>query len=431
MDSSKIELNHHNYNTRLTSNIILLLLGRLVSLFGTNIYNFALSLYVLKATGSGLSFGTTLFFGALPRILLGPFAGAIADKVDRKKMVVMMDILSGIIVLALFGITMVDKLRLVYIYASSFLLTTTNTFFDIPFQASVPNIVDDKSLMKTNSLNQSISSLARFIGPILGGLIFTAVNINIFLLINGICFILSGISEAFIDFNFNKKNDLSSETKEIVNEGSKNILNQIKEGFIYLKTNEALFILFMFAIFINFFFAIGTSVPFPYIINNVLKLSSSQFGFIEGASSAGMLLGSIIMSIIPEKKKKYKTLVYGLLALNILLVFIGIPAIPIFTNFSKTIYFIFYIMLMIIMSIVLIFVNLPIQVTMQRLIPDNMRGRIFGLVETIAGGITPIGYILSGIFTEVLPVYIIPMASGVILILLSIKMIANKSIKEL
>lgn len=195
---------------KLICNMLLLLFGRLVSLFGSYIYNFAISLYVLKTTGSGTTFAAAMVFGTIPRIIFGPIAGVIADKVDRKKMVVIMDIFSGIIIMSLFTAAAIDTLRLPYIYTVSFLLSTCNTFFDIPFRASIPNIVDNKNLMRTNSLNDAISSIAQIGGPFLAGLVFTFVDIKLFLLINGISFIISGITEMFIDFNFNN----SKEDKE-------------------------------------------------------------------------------------------------------------------------------------------------------------------------------------------------------------------------
>ncbi len=430
MDNNRIIVQNNN-PTRLISNIVLLLSGRFVSLIGTQIYNFALGLYVLKTTGSPLSFGITLFFGVLPRVILGPFAGAISDRFDRKKMVVGMDYLSGIVVLALFAVSLIDGLRLPYIYATSFFLATANTFFDIPFTASIPNIVDDKSLMRITSLNQTISSIAAFSAPILAGSIFAYVDIKLFLFINGISFIFSGISEMFIDFKFNVHILESKNIKAQNSNSLKNILSQIKDGFCYLKSQEALFILFVFSIIINFFISIGNSVPTPFILNNVLKLSSTQYGFVQAASSIGMLLGSILLSIIPEKEKKYRYIVYGNLILSITILLIGLLVVPGLKIFNNTIYCILYAIIKATMNIDVLFVNIPISVTMQRLVPDNMRGRVFGLQDTIVTAILPIGLLLSGILSNIIPVYIIPIASGGFLLMLSFLMIKNKSIKEL
>lgn len=235
----------------------------------------------------------------------------------------------------------------------------------------------------------------------------------------------------FIDFKFNTHivEDKNTKSQNAIN--SKNILSEIKDGFSYLKSQETIFILFMFAIFLNFFVSLGSSVPFPFIINSILKLSSTQFGFIQAASSIGMLLGSLFLSFMPEKEKKYGYLVYGILILSISIVFIGLPVVPALRIFSNTAYFIFYVIIMIVTSIDIIFINIPISVTMQRLVPDNMRGRIFGLLNTMATAIAPIGLLLSGILSNIIPVYILPIASGVFLIILSFLMIKNKSIKEL
>lgn len=134
---------------------------------------------------------------------------------------------------------------------------------------------------------------------------------------------------------------------------------------------------------------------------------------------------------MPEKEKKYGYLVYGILILSISIVFIGLPVVPALRIFNNTTYFILYAIMMMVTSIDLIFVNIPISVTMQRLVPDNMRGRIFGLLNTIASAIAPIGILLSGILSNIIPVYMLPIASGIFLIILSFLMIKNKSIKEL
>jgi len=82
------------FNRRAISNLLLFSLGKFVSIFGTSIYTFAIGLYVLKVTGSGLSFATTLFFGLVPIILFNSIAGVMADRFDKKKVVIFMDLLN-------------------------------------------------------------------------------------------------------------------------------------------------------------------------------------------------------------------------------------------------------------------------------------------------------------------------------------------------
>lgn len=416
-------------NPKLTSNIILLLLGRLVSLFGSQIYNFAIGLYVLKTTGSSAAFSMTLVFGMLPRIILGPVAGVISDRVDRKKIVVAMDILSGVVIFALAAVASINGLKVSYIYIANLLLNTCNTFFDIPMGASIPNIVDDKSLVKVNSLNQAVSSMAQIGGPFLGGIIFALVDIKLFLVVNAISFVLSGISEMFIDFNLNKveKEDKNREKDEVI----KGFSEEFKEGFTFLKGRKVLSIIFGFSIFLNFFLALGVTVPFPYIVNNIINLSPKKFGILEAMIPLGMMIGSIILSMLPEKEKKYKSLVIGIMFISVTCISIALPVLPRFVELSKSVHFIYYIIFLLIGGISIVYVNIPIFVIMQRETPDNIRGRIFGLLQTIAMGINPIGLILSGLLIEKIPVYILPVASGIIMIFITLLMASNKEIKTI
>lgn len=170
-------------------NISLFTAGSAVSALGTYMYNFAIGLYVLKLTGSGTSFALAILFGMIPRIILSPFAGALADKLDRKKMTVIMDLFSGLLMIGVFSISRMTPLTLWIVYASSALLTVFNTFFSVSLGASVPNLVDGKRLMKINSLRSTIDSSTSLVGPLLGGLVYSAIGIQFFLLVNGISFV--------------------------------------------------------------------------------------------------------------------------------------------------------------------------------------------------------------------------------------------------
>lgn len=413
---------------RFTSNMILYLMGSFVSLFGTQIYNFAIALYVLKETGSGLAFSATLVFSMIPRIVLGPIVGVLADRVDRKKVVVGADIASGLVVFAFLGAVTLYGFKLTYVYAAAALLAISNTFFDTFFGASIPNIVDDKHLMRLNSLSQSIGSIASISGPFLGGLIYGFVDIRFFLVLNAVSFILSGIQEMFIDFEYNKPevNQAAVNLKE-----NKSFSVDFIEGFKYIKSQRAVFMLFFFAVFLNFFFVMGLDVPLPYIVNNELQMSAKQFGTLEGMFPVGMLVGSLILSIIPERDKKYKSMIGGLLVCSLVILMFGMPIFNGILGLGNIFWFIYYTALIIIIGTAIVFVQVPISVMMQRLVPDNMRGRVIGLMGTMAMAISPVGMILSGVLLDIVPAFIMPVATGVILVFLTLMMAANKDIKRL
>lgn len=98
-----ISIGQHDSRMKIaTRNIILMMIGKMTSLLGAGIYTFAMGLYVLKTTGSGMGFAITLVCGSLPRMICGPIAGAVADRVNRKWLVIGTDLLSSLTMLSMF-----------------------------------------------------------------------------------------------------------------------------------------------------------------------------------------------------------------------------------------------------------------------------------------------------------------------------------------
>ncbi|OOR31813.1 MFS transporter, partial [Bacillus mycoides] len=199
MESLRIHLQNEKSNQELR-NICLYVIGKTVSIFGSSIYSFALGLYVLQITGSALNFAITLILGTIPMIVMNPFAGVIADKVDKKKLVICMDLLNGCLLIAVYIVSSNYGLNLFIIYATTFLMSVFTTFFGIGLEAAKPNIVSKEKLMSINSISKIIDSVSLILGPMLGGIIFAVLDIKTFIIINGISFILSGISILFIHF---------------------------------------------------------------------------------------------------------------------------------------------------------------------------------------------------------------------------------------
>ncbi|MFZ5353168.1 MAG: MFS transporter [Bacillota bacterium] len=425
---SAIELNKEQKEKKEKSNIVLFLAGKLVSLLGTYIYNFALSYYILKVTGSGTSFALSLFMGVLPRVVMGPFAGSIADRFDRKKLVVGLDMLSGIVVLGMLGLSTIFGLSIVLIYAANLLLAIINTFFNTTIAAAVPNLVSDKSLMKIMSYSETMNSLSGIAGPILGGLIYATVSIELFLLVNGISFILSAISEMFIDFNFNKKDNSTQDKPKRIT--FKDFITDIKEVFVYIREKKALYTILKYAIALNFFIHVCLSVMLPYVVTNVLRMSSTQFGTIESAFPIGMLVMSLIFARLPEREKKHTMLTVGIGANGLLIILMGLPAFSFAGSWGINMIFGYYIVVCAVFAAFMIIVNVPLSTTSQRLIPDEIRGRAIGVLHSISGGVTPIGIILAGILVDIIPIWIAFFISGLMVMLMAVGMHRNKHIKE-
>ena len=399
-------------------NLGLFIIGKLISVFGSAIYTFAIGLYVLKQTGSGFSFALTLFVGLIPTIIFSPVAGYMSDRFDKKKIVVFMDFANGMMFLILFILTLKFELNQPMIYISTFMTTVFTTFFGIAFEAAKPNLVADEKLMSINSLSKVIDSTALILAPVLGGLIFAFTDIKTFILINAVCFIFSAGIETMIDFNYNIKS-----TVEINDDGG--FVEDIKDGLTYIRKSSEIVKMINVLVILNFFISFSVTVPLPYIINNLLNLSSNQYGIIQGAFPVGMILGAVVVGRIIEKIDYMKLLIFSSITLSVAIALLGLPLV--LADATSLAYMIYYISIMVIFGIAISFIDVPILWLMQKSIPDNLRGKVLSISMSIVKLIAPLGLVISGMIINSVPVYIMTFAGGGILMLSNLMILNQKN----
>ena len=160
-----------------SKNFTLLILGQVSSLFGNYIIKFALSMYVLDATGSATVFASILSFATIHTILLSPLGGILADRANRKNIMVALDTLSGIFVLCS---------ALLYTERNGILLTgillvclsVLGAFESPTVQACVPQMLSGTDVIKGNAVVNQVAAVAALIAPILGSILYTAFGLK-------------------------------------------------------------------------------------------------------------------------------------------------------------------------------------------------------------------------------------------------------------
>lgn len=387
-----------------TRNIILMMIGKVTSLLGAGIYTFAMGLYVLKTTGSGVGFAMTLICGSIPRVVCGPIAGAVADRVNRRWLIIGMDLLSSLTMITMFILSTIFGPSLLFIYISAALLSICASFYSVSFTSSIPNLVDVERIQKASALNQTADSLSRILAPIIGGIIFGLFSITSFFLLNGITFFLAVIVQLFIKFDLYKKE---------VEQDKAHFLTSIKDGFLYVKQQQEIYGLMKIALWVNFFSS-ALFVALPYIIVQNLHLTSKQLGTVEGMLAVGMLIGAFVLSVRKEMNNPFRSIYISLLlfaSLSLCTVF------PLIVTIPKAASFIYYIVFMLLSGVSMIAVNIPMQVHIQKTTDPGYLGRVFGLLETIATAIAPLGMILFGFLLDMLPTSIVMLTLGVGLLL--------------
>lgn len=278
-----------------TRNFILLILGQASSLFGNFILKLALSMYVLETTGSAAAFAGILSVATIPTILLSPFGGILADRADKRKIMVALDTLTGLSVLcaALFlnvrnALTVIGGLLVI--------LSILGAFETPTVQACLPSMLTGDDIIRGNAVVNQIASLSYLIAPMLGGLFYAAFGLRPVMYASIVCFFLTALLECFIQLNFQHIKNKGNVFKMIGQDFSESI------RFIFKEQTDILRMLLL-AAFSRFFVMGTTMIGLPYIVRSVLGFGAEYYGAAESSLAVATICGSILAGLLTGKLK--------------------------------------------------------------------------------------------------------------------------------
>ncbi|WP_434641112.1 MFS transporter [Thermoanaerobacterium thermosaccharolyticum] len=383
------------------NNFLFLITGKFVSLIGSEMQNFALSLYVLKITGSATKFASVLAITLVPQIVFGNIAGVIADWFDKKRLLIMLDLLSAAIVAIYAVIFKINGvLTLTQIYILSVLLSTISSMFNPTITAVIPSIAEDYELADANGINTMFMNIANLISPVIAGILLEVFNIFIILTINAISFLLSFMCESMLEIQ--KTND----KPEKINLNS--FLNDFLTGIDFIKSKRLILNILIIGIIINFTSNPILSVGLTYISKQILKITDYQYGILQSTFAISMIASPFISSIITKKYKLGKILFLDIFSVSILYFLLSFTISPIYLQgFSYILKP--YISLMIIIFFVGLITsigNIALTTMLQIEIPLKLMGRVIATISTCLMVVTPLGQMIFGILFDKIPSWI-------------------------
>jgi MFS transporter, DHA3 family, macrolide efflux protein len=389
-----------NFAILKNKNFLLLWIGQSVSMLGSRFYSIAIMWYVIEKTGSSMDLGFTVLCFTLPAVLIMPIAGIMADHNYKKKILITSDLANGIIVSVMALLLYQNALSTHMLYLMIIAISSASAFFTPAISASIPLITGKKELSKANSLNQFTSRMANIIGPTLAGILIAVTDIWLLLLLNGISFIISAISESWIQIP-------NVETSS----GKQNIRQQFRDGMKFaLKSKELLALIFVGGIIINFFLA-PLMVFITIICNQILVVGSQGFGIVEACIAVGALLGSVI-SFLNIIKNQIKLGIIGLVLEGVALLVGGV-----FLSYTSMIIF------AILLGLGVSMASIGITTMYQMLVPENMMGRVGSILSSISTFIVPIGILVGSYVINIYSVELIFIVSGIIVLLSGIMLV--------
>ncbi|MBC9723339.1 MAG: MFS transporter [Lactobacillus sp.] len=274
-------------------NFNILVLGQVISLFGSSIQRFALSLYLLDLTGSAGIFSAILALSMVPVVLISPIAGMLADRGNKKRLMIGLDSLSALLLLVYVWIVFNGQDHVLVIATVMVLLSTISTIYQPVVNTCVPLIVSRDHLVRANAIIQQVASLSQFLGPILAGLLYGFFGITGVVIINLVSFLFSALLELFLEIPHQRREGQQSFKAAF--------MTDMKESYHYLR-HENLIVcrMLLFSGFYNLFLVPVFSVATPYLIKVTFALSSEVYGWAEGMIALGMIVGGFIITYKPN-----------------------------------------------------------------------------------------------------------------------------------
>lgn len=387
-----------------TKNFMLLILGQLTSLFGNFILKLALSMYVLEVTGSAAIFAGILSVATIPTILLSPLGGILADRANRRNIMVALDTLTGISVL---GTTLLlsEKNGIVVISVLLIILSILGAFETPTVQACIPTMLEGENIMKGNAVVNQVASLSYLIAPMLGGVLYAAFGLKPVMYASVGCFFVTALFECFIKLSYQRPQRKGS------------VLSVVKQDFVssmqYISKEQTSISKMLFLTAFSRFFVMGiTIVGLPYIVRTILGLNAQYYGAAESSLAIATILGSIAAGLLTEKLKVHK-LSLILASLGIFIIPAGIAfLLPVSPIVKYVISIISFCGMQIAISIFSIFAVSLIQ---QRT-PNNLIGKVMAYTSTITLCVQPIGQIVYGFLFDKFStaVYFVLIPTGII-----------------
>jgi MFS family permease len=390
-------------------NFTMLWFGQLISIVGDSVYGIALGFWVLQKTGSTALMGTLMATSTLPRIVISPFAGVLVDRSNRKAMLVVMDMVRGICIILVAVVAYMNLIQIWMVFVAGIIISIGSAFFIPSAASSVPDIVPADKLLKANSAFSMIQTGSGIIGNAAGGFLFQMLGAPLMFLINGISYLVGGFATSIINIP-----KIHHEHPEF------HFFADLKTGLKFVWQYRGIRNLMAVASALNFFAVMGIMLYLP-LFQKTPKLGAALYGIFIAVFLGGMFLGYLITSIFHIKYSQRFFIFYsfGIISMSAAVL--------------TPVWLIFPVMIVLgfIVGSTNAILNSFIGATLGIAVPQAMRGKVFSLIGTIAGGLMPIAYALGGILAEFIPIRIIISSAFFITLLIHSSMILSKPIKRL
>ena len=372
--------------------------GQALSLFGSALVQFALVWWLTQKTGSATTLTTAFLIAMLPQIVLGPFAGALVDRWNRRIIMISADATIAMFSLLLAWLFATGRVEVWHIYAIMAIRSLGGAFHFPAMSASTPLMVPGEQLTRVNGLNQTLQGINGLIAPPVGALLLGFFQTQVVLLVDVGTAAMAILPLLFIPIPQPERDEESTQTVKPT------LFNDIGVALRYIRSWPGLVAILAMALFLNFLL-VPSGALLPLLVTEHFRKGAIELGFLESAQGFGLIAGGVILSIWGGFKRKIATSITGIIGLGLGIMLVGLaPANLFYLAIAGTV----------ILGFMIPITNGPIGAILQSVIRPDMQGRIMSLVNSAATAISPLGLLLAGPLSDWLGIRVWFWAGGLI-----------------
>ncbi|MHB8754579.1 MAG: MFS transporter [Candidatus Acidiferrales bacterium] len=354
-------------------NFQLFFAGQLISLVGTWMDNIAEAWLVYRLTGSSLLLGTVAFAGQIPVFLLAPIGGLVADRLDRRRVVIATQTLSMIIAGVLAGLTLSGRIKVWEVMVLASLMGIVNAF-DIPArQAFLAEMVGREDLMNAIALNSSMFNGARVVGPAIAGILVASIG-------EGWCFFANSVSYIAVIAGLL----MMRIVPRILEEQRASAFEHIAEGFRFVRRTAPILALLLLLGLVSLV-AMPYSVLMPIFAARILHGNATTLGTLMGATGIGALTGALVLASRTGLKGLSRWVAMSCGGFGVALIL-----------FSFSRWYVLSVILLVPVGFMMMVQMASSNTLIQAMVPDRLRGRTMAVYSMMFMGMAPLGSLLSG-----------------------------------
>ncbi|MGA2504639.1 MAG: MFS transporter [Anaerolineales bacterium] len=354
-------------------------IGQVISFIGSGMSSFALGVWVYQKTGSVTQFALTSLFIVLPRVVLGPLAGALVDRWDRRRVMILSDAGGGLSILAIGLLSLAGQLEICHIYLAIFATGIFDTLRWPAMTAATTQLVPKEHIGRASGMLQIVSAGTMLVSPLFAGALMGSLGLQGVLLSDFSTFLFSILTLMFIRIP-------RPETTAEGQAGRGSLLHESVYGWKYITAYSGLLALLVFLALANFLMEMSVVLFTPMILSFA---STASLGLVMTLGGIGYLVGSVVMSIWGCPKRRINTVMVSMLLMGVFMTLIGLRAsLP-----------------LVMVSVCLCMVFLPITVSANQAIWQNkvapdVQGRVFAIRQAIILAMPLLAYVLTGPLTD-------------------------------